>query len=137
MPRYVPLRSSIFLIGLSCYFPTLSHLMNSDMKNGGLEAQRAPDLLFWLVFAIGTEGVVIPNRMTSTTYMDQQYRFNPTEVLLASLVANRELLWYSRCAEMTGYEIVVHFQRICNVADACYTKLRTMLSVYTGRITTD
>ena len=134
---YDHLHSTCNNTGLSCYFPKLSNLVNSDMKNGGLEAQRAPDLLFWIVFAIGTENAVLPNRRISKLYEGKQYTFNPTEVLLASLVANLELLWYSRCGEMTGYEIAVHFQRICNVADACYTKLRTMLSVFTGRKSTD
>lgn len=110
----------------------MNNYVNGDMKNGGLEAQRAPDLLFWLLFAIGTEGAIIPNRYISSTFEGKNYRFNPTEVVLASIVANLELLWYSRCAEMTCHDITVNFQRICNVADACYTKLRTMKSVFTG-----
>lgn len=122
----------MYFVGLSAYFPNLKNFQNSEMKNGGLEAQRAPDLLFWLVFAIGTEGKIIPNYIVNHDFEGRSYRFNPTEVVLSSLVSNLELLWYSRSSEMTTSDIEIHFQRICNVADALYTKMRTMVAVFTG-----
>jgi hypothetical protein len=115
--------------GLSCYFPNLSNLENSKMKNGGLEAQRTPDLLFWFMFAIGTQGMILPNRMQKVRFEGKNYRFNPTEVVLLSLASNLELLWYSRCAQMSVPDIITHFQRVCNVSDALYTRMRSMVKV--------
>jgi hypothetical protein len=107
------------------------------MKNGGLEAQRTPDLLFWLLFAIGTEGEIIPNRIESMIFKGKTYRLNPTEVVLSSLVSCLELIWYSRSEEMSETDISVHFQRICNVSDALFTKLHFMTAMMMDRSGSD
>lgn len=110
-------------LGLSEYFPNVQNLRNAKMKNGGLEAQRVPDLLFWLVFAIGTEGAVVPNKNTSYSVEGVIKLFNPTSVILSSLVACLELLWYCRCPTMSVTDILDTLPRVCKVADAYYTRL--------------
>jgi hypothetical protein len=42
------------------------------MSGGGLESQKVPDLLFWLMFAIGTEGSIIPNRNITRTVVNKK-----------------------------------------------------------------
>ena len=93
-------------LGLSEYFPDVKNLRNAKMKNGGLEAQRVPDLLFWLVFAIGTEGEVVPNVNTAYKIGGVTKHFNPTSVILSSLVACLELLWYCRCPSMSVVDVL-------------------------------
>jgi hypothetical protein len=109
-------------LGLSGYFPD-NNLRGAKMKSGGLEAQRTGDLLFWLVFAIGTEGCILPNSNGSYRKAGVTKHFNPTKVVLTSLVANLELLWYSRCSSMTVTDITDTLKRVCSVADAHYTRL--------------
>lgn len=103
------------------------------MKSGGLEAQRTPDLLFWLMFAIGTEGCILPNR----TVTMENHNFNPTQIVLAALCSNVELLWYSRCSSMTIPDIRVNLKRICDVADAHYTELRGLNMILARKGTAD
>ena len=65
-------------------------LENSTMQGGGLEAQRVPDLLFQLMFAIGTEGLVVPN---VNMELSGNYYCNPTKVILNACSAVCEMVW--------------------------------------------
>lgn len=109
------------------------HLRDHNMKNGGLEAQRVPDLLFWTMFAIGTEGKVISNTAIDIEFEGEILNINPTKVVMDALMSNLELLWYSRASELSEYDIEVTLQRICNVADAYYTKFLTLVAVLSGK----
>ena len=60
------------------------------MQGGGLEAQRVPDLLFQLMFAIGTEGIIVPNQNIE---INDVYYNNPTKVILNACSSVCEMVW--------------------------------------------
>ena len=87
-------KKSIFSKGVSFMFKNTktspNALENSTMQGGGLEAQRVPDLLFQLMFAIGTEGLVVPD---VNIEMNNNYCCNPTKIILNACTAVCEMVW--------------------------------------------
>ena len=74
----------------------------------GIEAQTMPSLLFYLMFAIGTDGYFIPNKNIS-------FKCNPTEVILNCLSTIVDVLW------------IINSDGIpCNQMENFHQKLNTM-----------
>ena len=103
------------------------------MKSGSLEAQRTPDLLFWLIFCIGTEGHVVPNEIVTMKLpkSDNTITFNPTEVILSSLASCLETVWYSRCEKWSRADDL-NIQACFDMADTYYGRLHTIASILAG-----
>jgi hypothetical protein len=95
-------KKSFFNNGVSCFFKSTAAkpdaMARSTMSGGGLEAQKTPDLLWQLMFAIGTQGKVIPN--VSIEHPNPAYetedKYNPTEVILNAITATIEATWAVR-----------------------------------------
>jgi hypothetical protein len=84
-------KKSTFYEGITKYFPSSESnakaLDNSKMRTGGIEAQRMPDLLFWFMFAIGTQGHFIPN------VYHRSVNCNPTQVVMEAMACCVEVCW--------------------------------------------
>lgn len=95
-------KKAFFNNGVSCFFKSTAAkpdaMARSTMSGGGLEAQKTPDLLWQLMFAIGTQGKVIPNQTIqhSNPRYDTEDEYNPTEVILNAITATIEATWAVR-----------------------------------------
>jgi hypothetical protein len=93
------------------------------MSGGGLESQKVPDLLFWLMFAIGTEGSIIPNRNITRTVVNKKTKkkvtkkFNPTKIVMNAMVSCLEMLWCVKVREMKQEDIPTILQNVVNIAN--------------------
>lgn len=89
-------KRSTFPDGISAYFcvsgkkASAEYLQNAIMSSGGLEAQRTPELLFWLMMSIGTCGSIIPNTL------DRRCQCNPSQVVLGAMASCLEMCWLLR-----------------------------------------
>jgi hypothetical protein len=94
-------KKSKFKKGISHFFKNTQSsrdsMASSTMSGGGLEAQRTPDLLFQLLFAVGTQGVIVPKSYVSNPDRNTEGgRYNPTEVLVTAMVSILDACWTIR-----------------------------------------
>jgi hypothetical protein len=79
-------KKSKFKKGVSAFFRNTQTnkdaMASSTMSGGGLEAQRTPDLLFQLMFAIGTQGSIVSNVAIKHPDGNGRDTYNPTEVIM-------------------------------------------------------
>jgi hypothetical protein len=81
-------KKSKFKKGVSAFFRNTQTnkdaMASSTISGGGLEAQRTPDLLFQLMFAIETQGSIVPNVAMKHPDGNGRDIYNPTEVMKAA-----------------------------------------------------
>jgi hypothetical protein len=120
-----------FRKGISVYFKNTKKdpdaMAKSTMSGGGLEAQRTPDLLFWFLFAIGTQGKIVPN--IDITKDGKTY--NPTKVILRCIVAILEACWVVRMKIVPfDFHGLLKMQQVMNTAYVCLQELFSMKNWY-------
>jgi hypothetical protein len=128
-------KKSVFYKGISTFFKSTEKnpdaMASSSMKGGGLEAQRAPDLLFQLLFAIGTQGIIIPNKKighpANKDNFPNMIYVNPTEVIINCMIAVLEACW---CVRLTTVPLDInHIKAIQDVMNTSHTRLQELFTM--------
>jgi hypothetical protein len=126
-------KKSSFVKGISAFFKSTEKnpdaMASSSMQGGGLEAQRAPDLLFQLMFAIGTQGVIIPNKKIRhpDCRAESDMIVNPTEVIMNCMTAVLEACW---CVRLKTVPLDIgQMQIIQDVMNTSHTRLQELFNM--------
>jgi hypothetical protein len=117
-----------FADGISMYFKaTLAEpkAMEKSKMTGGLTSQEMSDLLFWLLFAIGTKSDFLPTRVNG------QRGVNPLEVVTKCITSVLELVWCLRVKKMPTSKLA-GLQVQCNEVVARLQQLLLLKQNYLG-----
>jgi hypothetical protein len=134
-------KKTSFNNGISPFFKNTKNspdaMARSTMSGGGLGAQETPDLLYQLMFAIGTQGKVIPNVVIShpspkkvrgvPVFVPNPKTFNPTLVILNACTACLEACWTVRLKTVScGLDDFEKSQNVLNTMHARNQELFAM-----------